>query len=96
VWVAAPVAADWTDRCEVAVSGPTMLEGETEAACRAAGGRHERGVVGLGEVDEARVVAEVGRQQFGVPIEAEALDHEAVEVARQEVGQEEGAELTRR
>ena len=50
-------------------------------------------VVGLGEVDEPAVVAEVERQQLRVAVETEAGEDDRVELAGQEVGQVEGADL---
>ena len=81
-------------RGEVAVAGRPALEGEAEAV----GGGAARAsvqlrVVGLGEVDEPAVVAEVDRQQLGMAVEAEAGDDDRVELAGQEVGQVERAEL---
>ena len=60
------------------------------AAC---GARGQLGIVGLGEVDEPAVVAEVHRQQLGMAVEAEAGADDRVELAGQEVGQVEGPEL---
>ena len=70
-----------------------MLEGETEPPRGAARGRDKRGIVGLREVDEPGVVAEVDRQQLGMGVQTQPLDDESIEVAGQEIGQEEGPEL---
>ena len=79
-------------RGEVAEAGATALEGKTQRRLR---GRRadERRVVGLGEVDEAGVVAEVGVAQLGMTIETQAAGSEPVELASQEVGQVERARL---
>ncbi len=74
---------------EVAVAGPSPFEGKPQPPGRPPGGGHQRGIVGLGQVDEAVVVAEVDREKLRVPVQAEAGDHQPVEVAGQEVGQEE-------
>ena len=47
----------------------------------------------LGQVDQLLVVAEIHVLEFGVPVEAERLHDEGVELARQKVGQEEGGEI---
>ena len=78
---------------EVAEARASELEREAEPAGAATGRRDQRGIVGLGEVDEAAVVAEVDRQQLGMSVEAEARDDQPVEVAGEEIGQEERAEL---
>ena len=48
------------------------LEGEAEAVGGGLRASGQLGIVGLGEVDEPAVVAEVHRQQLGMAVEAEA------------------------
>src|SRR4051812_47558579 len=50
------------------------LEPEPEPGGGGFGLGGQVGVVGLGEVEESRVVAEIVRQQLRVAVEAEALD----------------------
>src|SRR3546814_7455047 len=69
------------------------LEGEAEAFGGRRGAGVERGVLGLRQVDQLLIVAEVERQQLGMAVEAEPLDDQALEVTRQVVGQVEGAHL---
>src|SRR4029079_9638681 len=76
-------------RRELAVSGPAPLVPKAEAAGRPTCCHGECRIGGLCEVDESLVVAEVLVAQLRMAVEPETLDHESVEVARQEVGQEE-------
>ena len=72
-WMAGGVrSAATTGRREVAEAGPSHLEREAEPPRAATGRRDQSRIVGLGEVDEPAVVAEVGRQQLGMAVEAEA------------------------
>ncbi len=64
-----------------------MDEGEAQPLRRETRPHAELGFVALGEVDEPPVVAEVGREQFRVPVEPEAPDDEGVEVADEIVGE---------
>ena len=50
-------------------------------------------VVALLKVENVRVVGEIGIAQLGVAVKPQPLPNEAVEVARQEVGEVEGAEV---
>src|SRR6476469_7069614 len=78
---------------ELAEAGPAHLEREPEPACGASGRRDQRRVLGLREVDEPAVIAEIRRKELRVPIQAEALDHQALEITGQEVGEEERGRL---
>ena len=86
--VAAASAAIGVPSSPRPVSRRSKVRPRRSAAARARAVRS--GIVGLGEVDEPPVVAEVDRQQLGVSVEAEADDDQRVEVAGEEVGQEEG------
>src|SRR6185295_10566854 len=61
-------------RGEVPEAGEPAFEGEPEpvGGCLGAGGQLR--IVGLGEVDQPAVVAEVHRQQLRVAVQAEARD----------------------
>ena len=83
-------------RRELAVAGAAQLEAQAEPTCAAPGGGDQRRVVGLGEVDEPLVVAEVRGEQLRVAVEPEPDDDEPVEVAGEEVGEEERRGLVRR
>ena len=61
------------------------------AAARAAAIRS--GDVDLRQVDQAPVVAEILSGQLRMAVEAEAADHQPVEVAQQEIGEVERAGL---
>ena len=80
-------------RGEVAEAGRAALEGEPQAVGRGARLGGQVRVVGLGEVDEPAVVAEVVGSELRMAVEAEADDHESLELAGQEVGQVERPEL---
>src|SRR3546814_20212469 len=69
------------------------LVGEAEARGGGGGAGVERGILGLRQVDQLLVVAEVERQQVGMAVKAEPLDDQPLEVAHQVVGQVEGADL---
>jgi hypothetical protein len=89
-----PARDDRVDRRgEIAEAGEPALIGEPEPASGPARGPVERRVLGLGEVDQPAVVAEVGVAQLGVGVQAERREHEPVHVAGQEIGQVERAEL---
>ena len=91
---AAPATACWMDGGEVAEAGRAGARRRDRGGRRRPGARAvSSGIVGLGEVDEPAVVAEVDRQQLGMAVEAEAGDDDRVELAGQEVGQVERAEL---
>jgi len=66
-----------------------VLEAQAEAAGRPARGSDQRRIVDLGQIDEPSVVAEVLVAQLGMAVQAEPADDQPVEVAREEVGQEE-------
>ena len=70
-----------------------VLEAQAEAIGGQLTGGHHVVAGRLREQHDAGVVAEVRRQQLGVTVEAEPLPHQGVEVAGQEVGQEERAGL---
>src|SRR6478736_5299939 len=80
-------------RGEVPEAGEPAFEGEPEpvGGCLGAGGQLR--IVGLGEVDQPAVVAEVHRQQLRVAVEAEARDDDRFELAGEEVGQVERPQL---
>jgi hypothetical protein len=50
-------------------------------------------VVGLGEIDDPAIVAEIKGQEVRVPVQPQPLPDQRVELARQEVGQPERADL---
>ena len=70
-----------------------VLEREAEALSRAAGHREQVRVLGLGEVDEPAVVAEVHRLELRMAVDPEPADHQPLEVPGEEVGQPEGGGL---
>ena len=74
-------------------AGLAMLEREPESIRGGAGGRDERRVVALAQVDDPRVVREVHRQQLRMAVDAQASDHEPLEIPGEEVGEPEGAGL---
>jgi hypothetical protein len=74
-------------------AGPAVLEREPEPIRGGARGDNERRIVALAQIDDARVVREVHRQQLRMPVDPETADHQPVEVAREEVGQPERAGL---
>ena len=78
---------------ELAEAGVAVLEREAEPLGRAPRHRQQVRVVGLGEVDDPPVVAEVHRLELRVAVDAEAADHEPLEVAGEEVGQPERRRL---
>src|SRR3546814_6171613 len=78
---------------QFAVPGRAELEGKAQAVGSGAGPGGEGRVVGLGEIHEPAVMAEHHVPQVRMPVEAQALHDQAVEVAGQVVGQEEGADL---
>jgi len=59
----------------------------------ASGHREEVRVVGLGEVDDAPVIAEVLLLELRVAVDPEPADDERVEVPREEIGEVEGRRL---
>src|SRR5512135_3754681 len=95
------VAAGWLvtggdrrdGRTELAVADLPSLEAQAEASGAPPRPQRELGIVGLGEVDDPTVVAEVERQELRVGIQAKTPDDQAVEVPGQEVGQVEGPRL---
>ena len=84
-----PAATAAMVRRELAVAGLPPFVAQAESAGGPSCRRRERRVVGLGEVHEPLVVAEVLVAQLRMSIQPETLDDQPVEVARQEVGQEE-------
>jgi hypothetical protein len=76
---------------ELAQAGRHPLEGETEAAGCGFGLGGERRIVALRQIDQAGVVAEIVWQEFRVAIEAEALEHQGVELPSEKIGEIEGA-----
>jgi hypothetical protein len=70
-----------------------VLEREPEPVRGRAGQRHQLRVLDLGEVHEPAVVREVHRLELRVAVDAEAADHEPLEVAGEEVGQPERRRL---
>ena len=80
-------------RPEVAVAGQAALEGEAKVLGGGRGTRGELRIVCLGEIDETAVVAEVERQQLRMAIQAKAGQDDRLELAGQEVGQVERADL---
>ena len=80
-------------RCELAEPGEAPLEGQTKAQRARLGACRQRGIVGLREVDESPVVAEVQGQQLRVAIQAEAANDQSVEVPGEEIGEVERARL---
>src|SRR5690606_25851326 len=72
---------------QAAVAGRPVLVGETQARRRRLGLLLEARIGVLGEIDQLLVVAEVQRQQVGMPIQAQALDDQRLEMAHQVVGQ---------
>ena len=60
----------------LAVAGRPVLVGEAEPQGRRLRLALEVRIGGLGEIDQRRVVAEIERQQLGMAVEAEALDHQ--------------------
>ena len=69
--------------------------GEREAQPFGRGARRREALrrVGLRQVDQAPVVAEILREELRMAIEAEAADHQPVEMAQQEIGDVERAGL---
>ena len=90
---AAPAANAMTRHGEVAEADLAMLERQAETACSGLRQREDGRVLGLPEVHDPAIVAEVGRLQLGVAVEAEPPPDQPLEVAGQEVGQVERARL---
>ena len=88
-----PAAQSWIGGGEVPGAGRAVLEGEAQPVGGASGHREQVRVVGLGEVDDAGVVGEVRGLELGVAVDAEAADHEPLEVPGEEVGEPERAGL---
>ena len=80
-------------RTELAESHEPAFEREAEPIGRGLGPRRQPRVVGLGQEDEAPVVAEVERQQLGVTVQPQSADDQPLEVPGEEVGQVERARL---
>ena len=78
---------------QVAVSGPALLVLEPEPVGSGARAAAEILVVGLREIEHPPVVAEVLLEESGMTIEAQAADHDRIEVPREEVGEVEGRRL---
>ena len=79
---------------QLAVARVAVLERKPSRSARAGGPCAEQvRIVGLGEVDDAPVVAEVHRLELRVAVDPEAADHEPLEVAGEEVGQPERRRL---
>jgi hypothetical protein len=70
-----------------------VLEREPKSFGGPLGHREQVRIDRLREVHDPPVVAEVHRLQLGVPVDAEAADHETLEVASQEVGEPERGRL---
>jgi hypothetical protein len=83
-------------RFEIAIAGEAPLERQAERIGAGAGLFGEAGIVGLGLVDQRRVVAEIHVAKLGVPVEAEGFRHEGVELADEEIGEVEGRHLVAR
>ncbi len=78
---------------ELAHAGAHPLIGQPEPLCRRPGLGVERRIVALRQMDEPLVVAEIDRQQLGMPIETEPADHQRLELPGEEIGEIEGAGL---
>ena len=78
-------------RREFAVTGLAFLVFQTQPPGRRTRRRTELLVTRLHEIDQAPVVAEILLGQFRVAIEAEARDHQSLEVTHQEIRQVERA-----
>jgi hypothetical protein len=76
---------------ELAQTGRHALEGKAEATRGRLGLGGKRRIVALRQVDQAGVVAEIVGQEFRVAIEAEALEHQSVELPGEKIGEIEGA-----
>src|SRR5690348_5454378 len=76
---------------EVAVAGLAMLEGEAQSVGCGARLGEALGRARLVEIDEALVVAEIHRQELGMAVDAEALDHQLLEMPGEVVREIEAA-----
>ena len=73
--------------------GEAALEVEPKPARRRLGFLRDRGIVGLREIDEPPVIAEIVVAQLRETVEPEAFDHQTLEMPREEIGEEERAGL---
>ena len=72
---------------QVAIAGLAAFKGEAQGLGGGFGLGGQGGVVGLGEVDERAVIAEIHVPQLRVAVEAEGSGDEGVELKGEEVGQ---------
>ncbi len=78
-------------RCgQIAIAGEAALIGQAQQLRRVLGHAVEFGIVGLGEIDDLFVVAEIVGDQFRVPVEAERFQEKRLELAAEEIGHVEG------
>ena len=78
---------------EFAIAGIAVFKGQAEPRRGRLGLFPERRVLGLRQIDQFAVISEIFVAQPGMTVEAEALDHQQLEMAHQIVGQEEGSRL---
>ena len=93
VSVALSRVSSFRNRARPAEPGEAALVGEPEPLGRRLRLGRRLGIVDLREMDDAAVAAEIVVAQLGKAVEAEPLEDERVEMAGEEVGQIEGAEL---
>jgi hypothetical protein len=70
-----------------------VLELQAEFVCGRPRTLQADRIVGLGEVHDAAIIAEIERQELRMTVDAQALPDQRVELPGQEVGQPEGADL---
>ena len=73
--------------------GEAPLEGEAEPARGRLRSFRDGGVVGLSQIDQATIIAEIIVAQLRKAIEAQTFDDQPVEMPREEIGEEERAGL---
>lgn len=78
-------------RFERAAAGAAHFERQSETGGDGCGLRAEFGVVELGEIDHALVIAEVVGGELGMAVQAEAFPDQAVEAAQKEIREEKRA-----
>src|SRR5262249_41640486 len=77
----------------LAVAGEAVFVDEADARGRRLGATLQVGILRLREIDQPGIVAEIRVTQLWMPVETEALNHQAIEMAGQIIGEEKRARL---
>lgn len=78
---------------QIAVAGVAVFIFKPQRLGGAASLHLQRLVLDLRQINELAIMAEIHVAQFGVPVEAERLDDEGLELAGEEIGEEESADV---